>query len=74
MLANIKTTHHISSYDDYDALMYRLTGKLRTFDAPRNQIEMEYDVGDENDHLDYAWGKDGIYLTWTLTEGCGTIL
>ena len=40
--------------------MARVTGTLRTFDPPSNTAEMDYDVGDENDHLDFAWGKDGV--------------
>jgi hypothetical protein len=68
LLETVKTTHHISSYDDYDALMARVTGKLRTFVPPRNAIEMEYDVGDENDNLDYAWGKDGKVRAYYLGQ------
>ena len=63
-----KRTHHISSYDDYDALMARVTSKLTFFDTPRNAVDMEYDVGDENDHLDFAWGKDGVVRAYYLGQ------
>ena len=61
-------THHISIYDDYDALMARVTGQLTYFDAPRNPVEMEYDVGAETDHLDFAWGKDGVIRAYYLGQ------
>ena len=63
-----KRTHHISSYDDYDALMARVTGQLTYFDAPRTPVEMEYDVGAESDHLDFAWGKDGVVRAYYLGQ------
>jgi hypothetical protein len=68
ILENIRTTHHISSYDDYDALMARVTRNLTFFDPPRNHLEKEYDVGDEHDHLDYAWGKDGVIRAYYLGQ------
>ena len=61
-----KSTRHISSYDDYDALMARVTGKLWTVDPPR--IEMDYNVGGENDNLDFAWGKDGVVRAYSLGQ------
>ena len=52
-------SYHISNYDKYDALVSRVTSTLRTFDPPSNASETDYDVRDENDHLDYARGSDG---------------
>ena len=48
--------------------MARVTSKLTFFDTPRNAVDMEYDVGDENDHLDFAWGKDGVVRAYYLGQ------
>ena len=57
--------HHISSHEDYDMIMGQVVGKLITLEAPV-WMDLEYDVGDENDDLDYAVGADGVVRAYYL--------
>ena len=57
--------HHISSYEDYDMIMGQVVGKLKTLESPV-WMDVEYDVGDENDDLDYAIGADGVVRAYYL--------
>ena len=67
MIVDNKSTRHISSYDDYDALMSRLTLQLTLFDEPRNTVDMEYDVGDENEHTRGAKTEKLEPIIWANT-------
>ena len=57
--------YHISSYEDYDMIMGQVVSKLKILEAPA-WMDSEYDVGDENDDLDYAIGEDGVVRAYYL--------
>ena len=57
--------HHISSYEDYDMIMGQVVGRLKTLESPV-WMDVEYDVGDENDDLDYAISEDVVVRDYYL--------
>ena len=64
-LSGPKHGHHLSSYEDYDMIMGQVVGKLKNLESPV-WMDLEYDVGDENDDLEYAVGADGVVRAYFL--------